>query len=269
MASAQSLSGESPCISEGDDISPKERIDLLLVRRGLVPTRAKAQALLMAGVVSVNGLRVDKAGSPVAEDAHIEIKQSPLKYVSRGGLKLEAAISAFKIEVSGKIALDVGASTGGFTDCLLQFGAAKVYAVDVGRGQLDWNLRRDSRVSVLEKINARHLTPEQIGESVDIAVMDVSFISLTKIIPAVAQILKARAEMVALIKPQFEVGRGEVGRGGIVRDEAKHRAVIDKIVRFAEESGFVITGVIPSPILGADGNREFLIAAALHRNEPD
>ncbi len=229
---------------------------------GLAPTRTRAQSLIMEGVVFVNGQKVDKAGTQVKEDADISIKDSSLKYVSRGGLKLEGALKHFDTDVQDKIALDVGASTGGFTDCLLQGGAARVYAVDVGYGQLDWKLRNDSRIVVMEKINARHINEETLPELVDIIVIDVSFISLTKIIPAVIKLLKPGGVLVALIKPQFEVGKGEVGKGGIVRDESKHEEVVEKITELVAGLNFAVSGVIPSPIAGAQGNKEFLIAAA-------
>lgn len=245
-------------MAEGS-IKNKEGIDLLLVKRGLAPTRIRARSLIMAGVVFVNGNRVDKAGTLVEEDAEIVVKDSALGYVSRGGIKLEAALREFKIDVHDKVALDVGASTGGFTDCLLKRGAKRVYAVDVGYGQLDWKLRQDPRVVVMERINARYLKPEDIGELVDISTIDVSFISLTKIIPPVSKILKPGGILIALIKPQFEVGKGEVREGGIVRDEKKHREVINKISLFLEKLNFKILGVISSPILGADGNKEFLV----------
>lgn len=237
----------------------KERIDTLLVKRALVPTRTHARSLIMSGVVFVDGARVDKAGALVDGTSKVELKDSPLKFVSRGGIKLESALREFKIEVCDKVALDVGASTGGFTDCLLKQGAKKVYAVDVGHGQLDWKLRQDPRVIVMERVNARYLKLEDIGELVDVSTIDVSFISLMKIIPPVSQILKPGGVLIALIKPQFEVGKGEVGRGGIVRDESKHREVTSRIIRFLEELNFKILGVIPSPILGADGNKEFLV----------
>jgi len=239
----------------------KKRLDTLLVDRELTPTRAKARSLIMQGAVFVNGERVDKAGALVKEDSEITVKDSSQKYVGRGGLKLEAALKEFDIAVSDKTALDIGASTGGFTDCLLQHGAGKVYAVDVGYGQLDWKLRNDPRVEVLEKLNARYLKPSDIGEPVDIAVIDVSFISLTMVIPPLTQILKQGGVLVALIKPQFEVGKGEVGKGGIVRDESKHTQVVEKISAFLTNLDFTVTGVIPSPILGAEGNKEFLISA--------
>jgi len=241
----------------------KLRLDSELVRRGLVDTRNKAKALIMAGQVYVDGERVDKAGTLVHIRAHITLKEDSLKFVSRGGFKLEAALESFDLDVRDKIALDVGASTGGFTDCLLQFGAAKVYAIDVGYGQLDWKLRNDPRVVVMEKVNARYLKPEDVGEPADIAVMDVSFISLTKIIPPVIKLLKPGAVIVALIKPQFEVGKGEVGKGGIVRDEAKHKEVVNNISCFVKGERLSVLGVMESPVLGAEGNKEFLIAAKL------
>jgi 23S rRNA (cytidine1920-2'-O)/16S rRNA (cytidine1409-2'-O)-methyltransferase len=228
---------------------------------GLAPTRTRAQSLIMEGVVFVDGQKVDKSGTLVKEESNISIKDSSLKYVGRGGLKLEDALKNFEIDVQDKIALDVGASTGGFTDCLLQNGAAKVYAVDVGYGQLDWKLRIDSRVVLMEKVNARHLKPEDLPELVDIIVIDVSFISLTMVIPPVIQMLKPGGVLVALIKPQFEVGKGEVGKGGIVRDENKHKEVVEKITKFIEELNFDVSGVIPSPITGAQGNKEFLLSA--------
>ncbi|MBI2485742.1 MAG: TlyA family RNA methyltransferase [Deltaproteobacteria bacterium] len=242
----------------------RERIDTLLVKKGLVSSRARAQAIIMSGAVFVNDIRVDKAGTIVREDSSIEIKESPLRYVSRGGIKLEAALEGFRIEVNNKVALDIGASTGGFTDCLLQHGAKKVYALDVGYGQLDWKLRQDPRVVVLERVNARYLKSEDISDLIDIATIDVSFISLTNIVPAVLNLLKSDGVIVALIKPQFEVGKGEVGKGGIVRDETKHREVIDKISRFLEGLNFKILGVVPSPILGAEGNKEFLVGGVLN-----
>jgi 23S rRNA (cytidine1920-2'-O)/16S rRNA (cytidine1409-2'-O)-methyltransferase len=231
-----------------------------LVRRGLVPSRARAQSLLMSGVVFVEGTRVDKAGTLVPKDAEIIIKGDSRRYVGRGGVKLEAALDRFKIDVNDRVALDIGASTGGFTDCLLQFGARKVYAIDVGHGQIDWGLRQDKRVVVMEKVNARYLKPEDIGELVDISTIDVSFISLTLIIPRVKNLLKPKGILIALIKPQFEVGKGEVGKKGVVRDESKYAVVIEKITSFLEGEYFDIIGVMPSPILGAEGNKEFLVA---------
>lgn len=243
----------------------KKRLDVALVERGLVDTRARAKAVIMAGTVYVAGERVDKAGALVKDDAEIVLKGETLKYVSRGGFKLEAALDAFGVDAAGKTAVDVGSSTGGFTDCLLQRGASKVYAIDAGRGQLDWKLRNDPRVVSMEKFNARYLKPEDIGgEPVGIAVIDVSFISLTKIIPPAAGVLAPGGVLVALIKPQFEVGKGEVGKGGIVRDEAKRKEVVDKITAFALGLGLEVRGVIESPITGADGNVEYLICAEKH-----
>lgn len=241
----------------------KRRLDNYLVEEGYVESRTKAQALIMQGVVHVDGQRVDKAGSLVKEGSVVDVNDSSQKFVGRGGYKLEASLDHFGIDVSGLIALDVGASTGGFTDCLLQRGASKVYAVDVGYGQLDWKLRNDERVVVKEKINARYLKPEDIGEPIDIAVIDVSFISLTMVIPPLKDILKPGGYIAALIKPQFEVGKGQVGKGGIVRDESKHQEVVEKVQSFLESTGYEIKGVIPSPILGTEGNKEFLIAATL------
>lgn len=246
-----------------ESIKNKERIDLLLVKKGLAPTRTRARTLIMAGVVFVDSTRVDKAGIIVKEDAEILVKDSTLGYVSRGGIKLEAALKEFRIDVVDKVVLDIGASTGGFTDCLLKHGAKKVYAVDVGYGQLDWKLRQDPRVVVMERINARYLKLEDIGELVDVATIDVSFISITKVIPALLKILKPSGILIALIKPQFEVGKGKVGKGGVLRDENKHREVVSRITNFLEELNFKVLGVIPSPILGADGNKEFLIAGFL------
>lgn len=231
-----------------------------MVRRGLVPSRARAQSLLMLGVVFVEGARVDKAGTLVAKDSEITIKEDFRRYVGRGGVKLEAALDRFKINVNGKVALDIGASTGGFTDCLLQFGARRVYAIDVGHGQIDWGLRQDKRVVVMEKVNARYLKPEDIGELVDISTIDVSFISLTLIIPRVKNLLKPKGILIALIKPQFEVGKGEVGKKGVVRDETKYAVVIEKITSFLGGESFDVIGVMPSPILGAEGNKEFFVA---------
>jgi 23S rRNA (cytidine1920-2'-O)/16S rRNA (cytidine1409-2'-O)-methyltransferase len=238
----------------------KRRIDQLLVDRGLVESREKAKALLLAGSVRVNQQRVDKPGQSVAEDAAIEVTESP-RYVSRGGLKLEAALQHWSIDVRGLVCLDVGASTGGFTDCLLQHGAARVYAFDVGTGQLDWKLRTDSRVVVRENVNARHLQPAMIGEPVDLVVCDVSFISVTLILPVLPPLLRASGRLVILIKPQFEAGREQVGKGGIVRDPVLHAEVSGRIAKAVERLGFR-TAVIESPILGAEGNREFLLYAS-------
>ena len=236
----------------------KERLDKLLVERGLVETRAKAQALILAGQVFSAEQRLEKAGQLVAVDAPLTIKE-PMPFVSRGGLKLAAALDYFNVDVAGKVCLDIGASTGGFTDCLLQRGAVRVVAVDVGHGQLDWKLRQNTRVEVREQVNARYLQPEDFNERFDLVVGDVSFISLTKILPVVPALVQPSALVVTLIKPQFEVGREEVGKGGIVRDEAAQQRVVNEIVEFAASLGLRSRGVIDSPILGADGNREFLV----------
>ncbi len=238
---------------------PKQRLDKLLVERGLAPSREKAQALIMAGQVVVGDHAVDKAGQQVAADVEIRIKGEVLPYVGRGGLKLKRALDEFQIDVTGIVALDVGASTGGFTDCLLQAGAAKVFAVDVGYGQLAWKLRLDQRVINLEKTNIRYLTQERLGELTDLAVIDASFISLSKVLPATVGLVRPGGRIIALIKPQFEVGKGEVGKGGIVRDPLAHERAIAGVRQVAAELGLTVVGVCDSPILGADGNREFLI----------
>jgi 23S rRNA (cytidine1920-2'-O)/16S rRNA (cytidine1409-2'-O)-methyltransferase len=237
----------------------RHRIDQLLVERGLSESRQKAQALILAGSVLVDGRRVDKAGQTVSAEAKIELLDSP-RYVGRGGLKLEAALAHWSIAVGGKTCLDVGSSTGGFTDCLLQHGAAKVYAVDVGTGQLDWKLRNDPRVVVREKVNARYLSRQEVPEPVALAVCDVSFISITMILPALTALLSGDAEMVILVKPQFELERHQVGKGGIIRDPELHAAASQRVAAAVESLGFG-TEIIPSPILGAEGNREFLLYA--------
>ena len=238
----------------------KKRIDQLIVDLGLADSRQKAQALILAGEVIVNGQRADKAGQTVAADSTVAIGQAAA-FVSRGGLKMQAAIEHFHIDAKGKVCLDVGSSTGGFTDCLLQHGAARVHAVDAGTNQLVWKLRSDPRVVVHEQLNARYLKLEDIGEFCEIAVCDVSFISVSLILPAIVPLLRANAEMVILVKPQFEVGKGEVGKGGIVRDPELHDAVCRKIESAVRELGFQ-TAIIDSPILGAEGNREFLLHAS-------
>ena len=237
----------------------KERIDKLVHELGLAPSREKARALIMAGQVVVDDRRVDKAGEMVPVDAEIRIKGEIMPFVSRGGLKLERALEDFSIQVEGKSAIDVGASTGGFTDCLLQRGIKRVYAIDVGYGQMDLKVKNDERVVSIERTNIRELDTSIIPEKADIAVIDVSFISLTKVIPHVIPLLIDGGEIVALIKPQFEVGKGEVGKGGIVKDDKKIEAVLQNIKIFAEESGLEVNGLIPSPILGGKGNREYLI----------
>ena len=237
----------------------RERIDKIMLERGLVESRARAQALILAGDVLVREQRVDKPGQLIDSEAEIRIKGEQLRYVGRGGLKLEAALREFKINPDGKKCVDIGASTGGFTDCLLQHGAACVWAIDVGHNQIAWRLRQDPRVVVLESQNARHLDPDQFPFRFELATVDVSFISLTKILPSLRPCLTGNAACIALIKPQFEVGKGEVGRGGIVTDPAKHRRVLIAISNLAAAIGLLPMGVIRSPITGADGNREFLM----------
>ena len=237
----------------------KSRLDHLLVERGLAPTREKAQALIMAGMVLVDGHKAAKPGQGVAAESRLEVLAQPT-FVSRGGVKLAAAIDHFAIGVAGRVCLDVGASTGGFTDCLLQRGAARVHAVDVGSGQLDWKIRSDPRVVVHEKLNARRLCLEDLGELVDLAVCDVSFISATLILPAVAPLLHPGGEMVILVKPQFEAGKGQVGKGGIVRETELQEAACRRVDEAARQLGFT-TGLTESPIRGAEGNREFLLYA--------
>src|SRR5690348_15906051 len=242
-------------------MSKRERIDKLLVERGLAESRTKAQAMVMAGVVLVNEQRVEKPSEQFAFDSQIRVKHADdptSRYVGRGGLKLEAALNAFQIDVRGAVCLDVGASTGGFTDCLLQNGAARVFAIDVGHNQIDWRLRNDPRVEVREGVNARYLQTEDFTVKFDLAVMDVSFISATMVLPAVVPLLCERGSIVTLIKPQFEVGRGEVGVGCIVRDAAKRAQAIEKVNQAATELGLQVAGVIESPIQGAEGNVEFL-----------
>lgn len=235
----------------------KKRLDVLLVERGLADTRERAQALILAGDVNVAGRVVDKAGAQVDSAIDITIR-APLPYVSRGGYKLAGALDSFALNPSGLVCADVGASTGGFTDVLLQRGAAKVYAIDVGYGQLAWKLRQDPRVIVMDRVNARYL--EVLPQQVDLVVIDVSFISLEHMLRVAQALLKPNVgQVVALIKPQFEAGKEQVGRGGIVRDPQVHRAVQEKIARFAESLGFVVQGLIPSPIVGTEGNVEFLI----------
>lgn len=235
------------------------RLDRLLVERGLASARERARALILAGQVLVNGAPVDKAGALVPAGARITLKAPELPYVSRGGLKLAAALEHFGLEVRGVVALDVGASTGGFTDCLLQHGAARVYDVDVGYGQLAWRLRQDPRVVVLERTNIRHLPREAIPEAVDLAVVDVSFISLKLVLPQVLAFLRPGGAILALVKPQFEVGRGQVGKGGVVREPRLQLQAVAEIQSFAQGLGLTVVGVMPSPILGPKGNQEYLL----------
>lgn len=239
-------------------MSEKKRLDVTLVERGLAETRQKALSTIMSGIVYVNGQKVDKAGFAVAEDADIEVRGNALPYVSRGGLKLEKAMRAFGLSLSGCICADIGASTGGFTDCMLQNGACKVYSVDVGYGQLDWKLRSDERVVCMERTNARYLTHEQVPDELDFASIDVSFISLKLILPAVNGLLKDGGHVACLVKPQFEAGREKVGKKGVVRDPAVHREVLEHFLEHAAQSGFGVLDLTYSPIRGPEGNIEYL-----------
>lgn len=237
----------------------KQRLDVLLVNRNLVESREKAKAIIMSGDVFVNGQREDKAGSTFPEDVQIEIKGAPLKYVSRGGYKLEKAIVKFDITLEKKVCMDVGSSTGGFTDCMLQNGAAFVYAVDVGTNQLAWKLRQDERVASMEKTNIRYLTPDQIEDSIAFASIDVAFISLTKVLLPVRELLETQGEVVCFIKPQFEAGREKVGKKGVVRDPKVHREVIEQVINYATSIGFDCLDLDYSPIKGPEGNIEYLL----------
>lgn len=237
----------------------KKRLDILVTENGLAESREKAKALIMAGQVYVDNQKADKPGDTFSEDSHVEIRGKGLQYVSRGGLKLEKAMKEFGLTLTDKICMDVGASTGGFTDCMLQNGARKVYSVDVGYGQLAWSLRTDARVVNLERTNARYLTREQIPEEIDFFSVDVSFISLSLILPAVRPLLAEHGQAVCLIKPQFEAGREKVGKKGVVRDQSVHREVIEKIRNFSLENGFSVLGLTYSPVKGPEGNIEYLI----------
>ncbi|MFL6417438.1 MAG: TlyA family RNA methyltransferase [Bryobacteraceae bacterium] len=248
-------SGRSPHPKSGN----KKRLDSLLVEGGFAPSREKAQALILAGKVRVHGRSSVKPGQLVPVDAHVEV-EAPAKYVSRAGVKLESALAQFHVPVEGRVCMDVGTSTGGFTDCLLQSGATRVHAVDTGAGQIAWRLRSDPRVVLHERCNARYLKFEEIGESVDLIACDVSFISVTLLIPALTPFLRADGDWIILVKPQFEVGREFVGKGGIVRDPASHQFASDKVARVLRESNFEVS-ITDSPILGAEGNREFLLRA--------
>lgn len=243
----------------------RERLDRLLVERGLVSSRERGRSLIMAGAVLVDERVVDKPGTLVPVDAPVRIRGEEIPYVSRGGVKLAHALDTFGIDPSGAVAIDVGASTGGFTDCLLQRGAARVYAVDVGYGQLAWSLRTDPRVVCLEKTNIRHLDPQRLDQPPSLAVIDASFISLAKVLPSVIPLLADEALIVSLVKPQFEVGKGEVGKGGVVRDERKHRTVIEAVSSVARSLALEVIGVTESPITGARGNREFLMGFRFRR----
>lgn len=239
--------------------SKKERLDILLVEKGICNSRERAKTNIMAGLVFVDGHRVDKAGEKVNRDAEIIFKGEELKYVSRGGLKLEKAMNEFNISLDNKVCMDIGASTGGFTDCMLQNGATKVFSVDVGYGQFAWKLRVDERVVCMERTNIRYVTPEDIGDKLDFAYIDVSFISLRTIMPAVKNLLKDNGEVVALIKPQFEAGRDKVGKKGVVREKSVHKEVVSNIANYLIENEFNIVGMSFSPIKGPEGNREYLV----------
>jgi 23S rRNA (cytidine1920-2'-O)/16S rRNA (cytidine1409-2'-O)-methyltransferase len=240
-------------------VAAKVRLDVALVERGLVPTRERARALILAGQVTVNGTVVSKAGTPVDANAHLQLTVPDHPYVGRGGVKLAHALDVFRIDVRGRRALDVGASTGGFTDVLLQRGASEVVALDVGHNQLDWKLRTDPRVTVREGVNARALTGDEVPHPVDIVTIDVAFISLRHIFPSVPPLLTSDGDVVALVKPQFEAGRDQVGKGGIVTDPVVHDAVVAQVTAYAADSGLRRVGMTPSPITGAAGNREFFL----------
>jgi 23S rRNA (cytidine1920-2'-O)/16S rRNA (cytidine1409-2'-O)-methyltransferase len=246
--------------------SEKDRLDSLLVERGLVESRQKAQALILAGQVLVDEQKVEKCGATVSASAHLRLLGEASKYVGRGGLKLEAALDHFGVDPGGRVCLDVGSSTGGFTDCLLQRGAAKVFAVDVGTNQLDWKLRQDPRVVVLEKTNARYLSFEHLGARVALATMDVSFISSTLILPLLPPLLEEDGELLSLVKPQFELGPAQVGKGGIVRDPHLHEEAVAKVARKVQDLGFTEVGRVESALLGAEGNREFFLHAIWPKN---
>lgn len=236
----------------------KNRLDILLTQKNLASSREKAKAIIMSGIVYVNGQKEDKAGSMFDDEAEIEVRGNTLRYVSRGGLKLEKAINEFGVSCDGKVCMDVGASTGGFTDCMLQNGATKVYAVDVGHGQLDWKLRNDERVVCMEKTNIRYVTPNDIEDKIELSSIDVSFISLSKVLPAVRELLTECGEVVALIKPQFEAGREKVGKKGVVREQSTHVEVIEMCIKYAHDNNFKITNLTWSPIRGPEGNIEYL-----------
>lgn len=243
------------------------RADQLLADRGLAESRTRAQALILAGLVYSGDRKVEKAGQALPSDAPLEVRDKDHPWVSRGGLKLDHALSHFGWDVAGVTAIDVGSSTGGFTDVLLTRGAAKVYAVDVGHGQLAWKLREDPRVSVLERVNARHLTREQITDPIDLVVCDASFIALSKVLPAALDLARPGARLAALIKPQFEAGKAEVGKGGVVRDPAVHVRVCEEVVAWLTSIGWTVVGVTTSPITGPEGNVEFLVAAMRHSHD--
>ena len=237
----------------------KERLDVLLVKRGLAPSREKAKTIIMSGIVFVDNQREDKAGTFFKDDVNIEVRGKTLKYVSRGGLKLEKAMDCFGVQLDGKICMDVGASTGGFTDCMLQNGAVKVYSVDVGHGQLAWKLVQDERVICMDRTNIRYVTPEDIDDVIDFASIDVSFISLTKVLLPVKNLLTENGQIICLIKPQFEAGRENVGKKGVVRDKKVHKDVIESVIIFAMSIGFDIINLDFSPVKGPEGNIEYLL----------
>lgn len=237
----------------------KERLDVLLVKRNLAGSREKAKAIIMSGIVYVDGQKEDKAGTTFPEDVQIEVRGHNLPYVSRGGLKLEKALKCFDVSVEGKVCTDVGSSTGGFTDCMLQNGAVKVFAIDVGRGQLDWKLRQDDRVVCMEKTNIRYVKPEDLGEPIDFSSIDVSFISLTKVLGPIRDYLTEKGQIVALIKPQFEAGREKVGKKGVVREKSTHLEVVSQIISYALSIGFRVLDLTFSPIKGPEGNIEYLV----------
>ena len=246
----------------------KERLDVLLVKRGLAPSREKAKAIIMSGIVFVDNEREDKAGTTFDEKVNIEVRGKTLKYVSRGGLKLEKAMDVFGVKIEGKTCMDVGASTGGFTDCMLQNGAVKVYSVDVGHGQLAWKLVQDDRVICMDRTNIRYVTPDQIDDVLDFASIDVSFISLTKVLLPVKNLLKENGQIVCLIKPQFEAGRENVGKKGVVRDKKVHVQVIEKVIEYAMSIGFKILNLDYSPVKGPEGNIEYLLYLQNNGEEP-
>ncbi|PNV61228.1 TlyA family rRNA (cytidine-2'-O)-methyltransferase [Clostridium sp. chh4-2] len=244
----------------------KERLDVLLVGRNLAESREKAKAIIMSGIVYVDGQKEDKAGTTFEDTVNIEVRGATLKYVSRGGLKLEKAMTHFGVTLEGKVCMDVGSSTGGFTDCMLQNGAVKVYAVDVGHGQLAWKLRNDERVVCMEKTNIRYVTPEDIGDQIEFSSIDVSFISLTKVLGPVKQLLKEDGQIVCLIKPQFEAGREKVGKKGVVREKSTHLEVIETVINYAITIGFEVLGLEFSPIKGPEGNIEYLLYLQNHES---
>src|SRR5262245_30332887 len=260
LVPTRSLCGKSPRMSSPviSSMATRERLDMLVWQCGLAPSRAKARALILAGQIAVNGERVTRAGTPVEPQATLTRLGTPSAYVSRGGEKLAAALTAFDLMVAGRVAMDVGASTGGFTDCLVQAGVLRVYAVDVGYGQLHWRLRTDPRVIVYERTNARYLQPDQLPDRIALLTADVSFISLRLLLPVLSKLLEPHADAVVLIKPQFEVGKGHVGRSGVVHDPQQHQQVLWDVLTAAQDCGFGVHAAMASPLLGPKGNREFL-----------